>query len=139
MTATVVEGEGPSISTAQNTYLVEFIKEVPEERRLTFIGALKSAIREGLFDGTPLRDKFTLTYQARGKSGLEKRKCDQRDFAVEASDAFTEWYQRQLTTTTSRSPFPSRDQLSAGTVSLQDLALKYRNRSGGSSKRKARK
>jgi hypothetical protein len=138
MTTVLKEGR-LSVSTGQNTYLADFVQEIPEERRLTFISALKSAIREGLFDGTPLRDQFTLTYQARGKSGLEQRKCDQRDFAVEASDAFTEWYQHQLATTISRSPFPSRDQLSAGTVSLQDLALKYRNRSGGSSKRKARK
>ncbi|GGO40890.1 hypothetical protein [Deinococcus humi] len=139
MTTALAEAESTTVPATEFTYLADFIKEVPEERRLTFISALKAAIRDGVFDGSPLRDQFTLTYQGRGKTGLEKRKCDQRDFAVEATEAFKQWFGLQLTTTPSRSPFPSRDQLSAGTVSLHDLATKFRNRSGGTGKRKARK
>ena len=139
MTTALAEAESTTVPAVEFTYLADFIKEVPEERRLTFISALKAAIRDGVFDGSPLRDQFTLAYQARGKTGMETRKCDQRDFAVESTAAFKAWFQAQLALTPSRSPFPSRDQLSAGTVSLHDLAAKFRNRSGGTGKRKARK
>lgn len=139
MTTALADAESTTITPVEFTYLADFIKEVPEDRRLTFISALKAAIRDGIFDGSPLRDQFTLAYQARGKTGMEKRKCDQRDFAVESTDAFKDWFQAQLAMTPNRSPFPSRDQLSAGTVSLHDLATKFRNRSGGNGKRKGRK
>lgn len=131
------ERTNPAAPTVQ--YLADLIKDVPEDRRLTFITALKDAIREGQFDGTPLGEQFTLTYQARGKGGPEKRKRDQRDFAVATTPAFQTWFDQQLNTTVTRSPFPSRDQLTQGAVSLQDLAARYRNRSGGSSKRKGRR
>ncbi|CAM3306425.1 hypothetical protein DESA109040_07570 [Deinococcus saxicola] len=120
-------------------YLSDFISDIPDNRRMTFIIHLKAAIRDCQFDGSPIHETFALKYTGRGSTGAEKRQTDQRDFVVDNTAAFGAWLANEAQEVSTRPKYPTRTQLEGGEVNLAEMADKFRQRGGSSAKRKARR
>lgn len=120
-------------------YLSDFIGDIPETRRIKFIVNLKTAIREGQFDGSPIAETFALHYTGRGSEGPEGRETDQRNFVVDDTPAFGAWLANEAQEISTRPKYPSRVQLEGGEISVAELAEKFRQRGGTSARRKAKR
>lgn len=129
----------PTRAPASVRYLSDFIGDIPETRRIKFIVNLKTAIREGQFDGSPIAETFALHYTGRGSEGPEGRETDQRNFVVDHTPAFEAWLANEAQEISTRPKYPSRVQLEGGEISVAELAEKFRQRGGTSVRRKAKR
>jgi hypothetical protein len=113
------------------TFLSDLIADIPNERRQRFIINLKNAIRIGVFDGTPVDHTFDMEYVGRGKNGKPETKTGmEREYAVENTPEFQAWLDKQTSAPVRVSQFATKDAILNGSVSMRDLAEKFRRRTG---------
>ncbi|WP_216327881.1 hypothetical protein [Deinococcus aestuarii] len=116
---------------AQVTFLSDLITDVPTERRQRFIVNLKNAIRTNVFDGAPVDHTFDMEYVGRGKNSKPETKTSkEREYAVEKTPEFQAWLEKQTSVPVRVSQFVTKEAVLSGTISMRDLADKFRRRTG---------
>lgn len=116
---------------ARVTFLSDLITDIPTDRRQRFIINLKNAIRTNVFDGAPVDDTFDLEYVGRGESSKpETKTTKEREYAVENTPGFQAWLEQQTVAPVRVSQFATREAVLSGSVSMKDLAEKFRRRTG---------
>lgn len=121
-------------------FLSDLISDIPTNKRMRFVANLKNAIRSNVFDGGPINEQFDMHYTGRGERGEgETKQVSQRDYAIERTPGFEDWYAAQTAAPVRRSQFANREDVAAGNISIKDLAEKYRRRTGGNGIKRKRK